>query len=1266
MNQNKNRKQEELNPIPDVSASFKFLFDHSSDAIFIHPFPKKRFRKFLEVNDIACMRLGYSRAELLEKTVANISRPIEKGALDSAGARLKIIKEKDAVYEMMHVPKTGSAIPVEIHSTVINYNGAEAILSIARDIRNRREVETELHKKNEFLSLLSSLNDLVNNGADLQELLSALGNSTQHLFNSYGATVFIVDESELVLQKLVLPKKLFKPVEELLGIKIPKVRIPVNKMSIYNKVFDRGEVLLINDAKEIEDVLADYGNITTVDSKIRQKIIKSVLPKLSNLFQIDSIMYAPLGTQEKPVGILGISSNQPFDKDDVDLFGYLALQMTTLLQRVYADRALKLSEDKFHRVIEQSHEGFVLVNEQGVVLKWNQALETLSGLSSTECIGQNIWDVQLRLNPMGEQATIYRNILKDIILGFLKNGRIPEAMVFSEQNFKHPNGTIHHLLYNLTAIKSAKGYKLCAIIRDITKHRVTETLLKASEARYRYFVDQTAEGFYRTEPVDPIDISLPEEQQIKQMYGQIRVVEANEIFAKMYGYPNTEAVRGVSLAELYGSYEKEQNLETLRIFVRNNYKIINAETEEIDQEGNPKYFLNNAVGIIEDDHLIAVWGTQRDITDKKKTELALIESEARFRKVSELTSDYAFGARVSKDMQITLDWITGALQKITGYTQEELKDRGGWETLILADDKYIPEEQFKMALKGKPGVVEYRIKDKKGTVRWMRDQTNPVWDKEEDRTIYIFGAVQDVTEQKIAQQDLVASEEKYKSLFQFSPDAIFIHPFKEKGFGNFIEVNEVAIRRLGYTRDELLTKTAKDISTPVDIKVRGSAKGRQALSLETNQVFETIHQTKEGLNIPVEIHSTVFNYKGEQAILSVARDVSERKRLEEQLRQAQKMEAVGQLAGGVAHDFNNLLTIISGYGELLLTDPQLSEKSTIKIQEILKAGDRAQKLTNQLLAFSRKQIFQPQIVQINEVISNSIKMYTRLIGEDIKIVLKMGKSMPSIKADPHQLEQILMNLLVNARDAIYANKKSTQTKLITIQTDIVEVDREFASDYLGMAPGSKILFSISDTGIGIEEGKIKQIFDPFYTTKGVGKGTGLGLSTVYGIVKQNRANVYVSSKLNHGTTFKIFWPPAKNSPVGMSEKKPDKTLSRGSQNLLLVEDDAGVRDFIVSALCSLGYDVQVTAGADEALKFLKAENKQIELVLTDIMMPDISGPELAKQIKKYFDNIPVIYISAYTDDHTAEQRALGSDIHYIQKPFSILELSEKIQQVLKR
>lgn len=1246
--------------------NYKFIFEHSPDAIFIHARMKKGFGRFIDVNQTACKLLGYSHDELLDMTVKDLMLPMKKEAFGPNETRKKLTKKQDIIFEAMYQPKKDKPIQVEVHSTLIMYNGVEAILSIVRDISVRCETRIALHRKNKFLSLLSTLNDLVNNGAGLPALISALGHGTQELFNSHGATVFMLDESgtELVMQKLVLLKKTFKPLEELLGSKIPDVRLPADKFTVLDKVFNGGEVLLVEDAKEIESLLLEFGNITTVNSKIRKKIIKSIIPKLADFFQIKSFMFAPLGTNENRLGILGISTNQFFENDDLEIFSNIASQVTNLIQRVKMDQALALSEEKFRKVIEQSLEGFALVNEKGTIIQWNNALEITSGLKADECIGQPIWDVQMRVMLKENQTEVVRTILKDQILGFLKTGKIPKAMAITEQKLKHPDGSIRSQLSSLSAFKTVAGYMICAIVRDITERREAEAKLKISETRYRYFVEQTAEGFYRTEPVDPIDLSLKEDEQIRQMYEQTRVIEANDVFARMYKYTDANAICGISLVELYGGTDKQQNLETQRRFIQNGYKVIDAETEEIDQDGNRKYFLNNAVGIIENNFLIGVWGTQRDITDKKIAEMALIESESRFRKVSELTSDYAFGAKVTEDMQLTFEWITGALKKITGYTQEALRAKGGWETLILEEDLHIPYSQFKEVLGGKAQVVEYRIKDKNGDIRWMRDQTEPVWDKELARTIYVFGSVKDITEQKKVEQELVVSEERYKNLFQLSPDAIFIHPFRKKGFDDFIEVNEIACTRLGYSREELLSKSAEDISFPADVKSAGSVTGRNKLSNETNRVFEAIHITKDGKHIPVEIHSTTFMHKGKQIILSVARNISERKRLEEQLRQAQKMEAVGQLAGGVAHDFNNLLTIISGYSELLLADQQLNEKGSIKVKEILKAGDRAQQLTNQLLAFSRKQIFKPRVVKMDDVISNSIKMYTRLIGEDIKIVLKPSKKIPPIMADPHQLEQILMNLLVNSRDAINANDERSSKKTITIKTELIDVNKEMLVYCPGMSSGMKIRLSVSDTGIGIKNEQLKQIFDPFFTTKDLGKGTGLGLSTVYGIVKQNKANIYVDSKPAKGTTFNIYWPPSEEIELEQSDDGHKKELTRGSENLLLVEDDTGVRDFSVSALTSLGYKVYSVSNASEALDMLKKGKKQFGLVLTDVVMPGLSGQDLAQQIKKYYTDLPVIFVSGYTDNHIVNNGAMGKHIHFIQKPFSLAELSKKIQEVL--
>ncbi|MCK5455327.1 MAG: response regulator, partial [Calditrichia bacterium] len=366
----------------------------------------------------------------------------------------------------------------------------------------------------------------------------------------------------------------------------------------------------------------------------------------------------------------------------------------------------------------------------------------------------------------------------------------------------------------------------------------------------------------------------------------------------------------------------------------------------------------------------------------------------------------------------------------------------------------------------------------------------------------------------------------------------------------------------------------------------------------------------------------------------------------------------------VAHDFNNLLTVISGYSDLLLTDPQLGKKQQDKIAQIGKAGKRAQQLTNQLLAFGRKQIFKPEVLDINDVISNSIKMFTRLIGEDIEIRLNLDTDLLPILADPSQLEQILINLIVNARDAIYDLTPAPNEKIISIETSLAYLDEKFATKHLGTITGKKILLGVSDNGIGMTEDTLSKIFEPFFTTKGSGKGTGLGLSTVYGIVKQNNANIYTDSDPNKGTTFKIYWPLAETDVALNNGGTEDKKIKAGPEKILFVEDDEGVREFGANALMDVGYTVYSVGTAEKALELLKKDGISIDLLITDLVMPGMNGRDLAVRIQKKDSDIPVIFVSGYTDNHIVHHGVLDSDVHFIQKPYSIASLSHKIRELL--
>ncbi len=397
----------------------------------------------------------------------------------------------------------------------------------------------------------------------------------------------------------------------------------------------------------------------------------------------------------------------------------------------------------------------------------------------------------------------------------------------------------------------------------------------------------------------------------------------------------------------------------------------------------------------------------------------------------------------------------------------------------------------------------------------------------------------------------------------------------------------------------------------------------------------------------------------------IARDVSHEQELEEQLRQAQKMEAVGTLAGGVAHDFNNLLTVINGYADLALMKLKSDHPSYKDFKSIKNAGKKAAGLTSQLLAFSRKQVHKPEIIDLNQVVSSMENILRRLITEDIHMQTRLTDNLPPAKADPNQLEQILTNLVINARDAVHVVTKRNYRKKITIETGVEYLDEAYVSKHPGSNTGLHIFFSVSDNGIGMDEHVRKRIFEPFFTTKSKYKGTGLGLSMVYGIVKQNNGCIYLESEPGEGTTFKIYWPVTKERIV-LQKDKIDARVISGSENVLVVEDDDAVRSFTVSALAALGYKVYQASNGQTALEMLKKENLSIDLIITDLIMPEMNGRELARQASGLSGRFKVIFVSGYTDDQISHDGSLDEEIHFIQKPFSIEELAREVRTVLEK
>jgi two-component system, cell cycle sensor histidine kinase and response regulator CckA len=500
------------------------------------------------------------------------------------------------------------------------------------------------------------------------------------------------------------------------------------------------------------------------------------------------------------------------------------------------------------------------------------------------------------------------------------------------------------------------------------------------------------------------------------------------------------------------------------------------------------------------------------------------------------------------------------------------------------------------------------------------------------------------------------AEARYRHLFETAQDGILI---LDATTGLIIDVNPFLIKLLDYSREEFLGKALWDIGLFKDIEASKEAfrelKARRYVRYEDLPL-----KTKDGRSVNVEFVSNVYGVNSKKVIQCNVRDITKRKyaeRSEQQLGQAQKMEAVGQLAEGVAHDFTNLLGVILGYCEILEERLDLAEPTREMIVEIHKAGTSAKDLTRHLLAFSRRQVLQPVFLDLNATVNRLDTMLSRLIGDDIEVVSVLRNDLGTIKADPTQLEQVLMNLAVNARDAMPQGGK------LTIETANVEIDETYVQQHPSAKHGPYVMLAVSDTGVGIDKGIQDRVFEPFFSTKETGKGTGLGLSTVFGIIKQSGGSIGVYSELGHGTTFKIYFPRYEEAPV-VIRKEDAKPLRGGSETILLVDDAAPLRGMTRRLLEDCGYAVLDSGDPAEALRIAGQHKGPLPLLITDVMMPGFSGPVLAERLVAARPETRVLYSSGYADDAVFKHGMLGPDCAFLEKPFTRDDLVRKVRELL--
>jgi len=658
-----------------------------------------------------------------------------------------------------------------------------------------------------------------------------------------------------------------------------------------------------------------------------------------------------------------------------------------------------------------------------------------------------------------------------------------------------------------------------------------------------------------------------------------------------------------------------------------------------------------AIGVnhFEDPLVGALVATYRDITERKLAERRLRESEERYRSLFESNPSPMF----LYDVQ-TLRFlaVNDAAVDNYGYSREEF--------LAMTIREIRPPEDVPLLLHRLKSLPPGRHRD--GPFRHRR-KDGTIFDVETFAdTISLEGwiarvvLVNDITEQKRGAEALAKSEERYRRFFEEDLAGVVITTPE----GALVDCNLAFARILGFA--DVDQAKAHDLRT-----FYLDAENRELLLERVNkerqaEIYEVEARSRDGLRINLTVKAVgSFDENGElRELKSYLFDVTERKKLEEQLRQSQKIEAVGRLAGGIAHDFNNLLTAILGYSSLMLK--RMGERDPLRrnLLEIRKAGDRAASLTHQLLAFSRKQVLLPEILDLNTVVSGLDGMLRRLIGEDIDLVTILHPGLGKVRADPGQMEQVIVNLAVNARDAMPLGGK------LTIEAQNIILDDSFVHEHVGAQPGPYVILSVRDTGAGMDRETREHIFEPFFTTKGPGKGTGLGLATVYGIVKQSGGYIAVSSEPGRGTSFEVYLPRVPAGDEASLRSPQDLRVKHGSETVLLVEDEDTVRGLARTILEDCGYRVLVATRGAEALRIAESHLGPIHLMLTDVVMPGMSGSELAERLCPSYPGMRLLYMSGYTDEAILPHGVLEPGGAFLQKPFTPEALAGKVREVLDR
>jgi len=827
---------------------------------------------------------------------------------------------------------------------------------------------------------------------------------------------------------------------------------------------------------------------------------------------------------------------------------------------------------------------------------------------------------------------------------------------------------------------------------DLVRAKFLKEALQRGTPSLAHQLDPTAVTSAQTLDSDRLEVQKAYLEQLVEctpeaisiLDEQYRIMRVNGEFTRMFGFLSEEAL-GRRIDSLI--VPPDRNSETRWIGeVLNQGQKVTLETKRQRKDGTlVDVFISGAPIIVGGNH-VAAYVLYRDISEQKRAESlssALYRIAEKTSSAEDLQQFYAAIHAIVGELMYARNFYIALYDPLTQllsfpyFVDEEdptpapkKLGRGLTEYVLRTGEPLLctPDvfdhlvARGEVQLIGAPSLDWLGVPLKAGNntfgVLVVQSYTANVRYREKDKEILTFVSQQlaSAVEHKRHEEALRGSEARYRSLVQSAVYGIYRSSLE----GRFLDVNPALIAMLGYnSAEEVLGLDPKrDVFLDPSEQARLMQEFRRGARLDN---IEVRWKRKDGNAITVRLSGRAVSSPEEtdEVLEVIADDVTERRVLEDQFRQAQKMEAVGRLAGGVAHDFNNLLMVISGYTEVLLEHTAHDNPLRPKVAAIQQAADRATTLTRQLLAFSRKQLLELKVVDVNTIVKDMERLLRPLIGENIELSTRLASDLGRTRADAGQIEQVIMNLVVNSKDAMANGGK------ITIQTANVSLDDDLRREYSYIQPGPYVMLSIADTGHGMDKETQSRIFEPFFTTKEKGKGTGLGLSTVYGIIKQSGGYVFAQSELERGTTFRIYLPRVEEVAEAVGSVRSSQSATGGSETVLLVEDEESVRQLVRETLETKGYKVLEADHGEAALRIASSHQGPIDMLITDVVMPGMSGRELSKQLCASHPQTRVLFLSGYTEDAIVHQGALEPGTAFLQKPFTLQILSRKVREVLR-